>query len=72
MLTFASSIAQTLEKSAGKGFINIQKIAVIDYRRLVNTVGKAPVCSAGGQGLIPGRTFTQGLKIIEEKVLPLL
>ena len=41
-------------------------------RRLVSPVGKAPVCSAGGSGSIPGRTFTRGLKIIEEKVLPLL
>ena len=41
-------------------------------RRLVSPVGKAPVCCAGGSGSVPGRTFTQGLKIIEEKVLPLL
>ena len=40
--------------------------------RLVSLVGKAPVCCAGGSGSIPGRTTTQGLKIIEEKVLPLL
>ena len=42
------------------------------YRRLFSLVGKVPLCSAGGSGLIPGRTNTQGLKIIEEKVLPLL
>ena len=42
------------------------------HRRLVSPVGKAPVCSAGGSSSIPGRTFSQGLKIIEEKVLPLL
>ena len=39
---------------------------------LVSPVGKAPVCCAEGSGSIPGRTNTQGLKIIEEKVLPLL
>ena len=44
----------------------------VNYRRLVSTVAKAPVCSAGGQGSIPGRTNTQGLKTTEEKVLPLL
>ena len=38
----------------------------------VNPVGKVPVCSAGGSGSSPCRTFTQGLKIIEGKVLPLL
>ena len=40
------------------------------YRRLVSLVGKAPVYRAGGSGSILDRT--QGLKIIEEKVLPLL
>ena len=40
--------------------------------RLVNLVGKAPVYRAGGSGSIPGQTNTQGLKTIEEKVLPLL
>ena len=39
---------------------------------LVSLVGKVPVYRAGGAGSIPGRTTTQGLKIIEEKVLPLL
>ena len=34
-------------------------------------VGKAPVWRAGGSGSIPGRTTTQGLKTMEEKVLPL-
>ena len=42
------------------------------YRLLVSLVGKAPVRCAGGSGSILGRTTTQGLKIIEEKVLPLL
>ena len=41
-------------------------------RRLVSLVGKAPVYRAGRSGSIPDRTNTQGLKIIEEKVLPLL
>ena len=40
--------------------------------RLVSLVGKVPVYRPGGSGLIPGRTNTQGLKIIEEKVQPLL
>ena len=40
--------------------------------RLVSLVGKVPVYLAGGLGSIPGRSNTQGLKIIEEKVLPLL
>ena len=48
------------------------KVKIGDNRRLVSLVGKAPVCCAGGSGSIPGRTTTQGLKIIEEKVLPLL
>ena len=42
------------------------------YRRLVSLVGKVPVYRAGGSGSIPSRTNTQGLKMIEEKVLPLL
>ena len=41
-------------------------------RHLVSLVGKAPAYRAGGLGSIPGRTNTQDLKIIEEKVLPLL
>ena len=40
--------------------------------RLVSLAGKVPVYLAGGSGSIPGRINTQGLKIIEEKVLPLL
>ena len=43
-----------------------------EYRRLVSLAGKVPVYRAGGSSSIPGRTTTQGLKIIEEKVLPLL
>ena len=39
---------------------------------LVSLVRKVPVYPAGGLGSIPGRTNTQGLKMIEEKVLPLL
>ena len=42
------------------------------YCCLVSPVGKVPVCGAGGSGLSPSRTSTQGLKITEEKVLPLL
>ena len=42
------------------------------YRRLVNLVDKMPFYSAGGLGSISGRIDTQGIKIIEEKVLPLL
>ena len=42
------------------------------YRHLVGLVGKLPVYRAEGSGSIPGRTNTQGLKIIEEEVLPLL
>ena len=38
---------------------------------LVSLVGKVPVYRTGGLDSIPGRTNTQGLKIIE-KVLPLL
>ena len=40
--------------------------------RMVSLVGKVSVCCVGGSDSIPGRTNTQGLKIIEEKVLPLL
>ena len=43
-----------------------------NIRRLVSLVGKVPVYHAGGLGSILGRTNAQGLKIIEEKVLPLL
>ena len=39
---------------------------------LVSLVGKVPVYRAGGSGSVPGRTNTQSLKIIEEKVLRLL
>ena len=41
-------------------------------RRMVSLVGMVSVYRAGGLGSIPGRTNTQGLKIIAEKVLPLL
>ena len=40
-------------------------------RHLVSLAGKVSVYRAGGLGSIPGRIITQGLKIIEEKVLPL-
>ena len=42
------------------------------YRHLAILIGMAPVYRAGGLGSIPGPINTQGLKIIEEKVLPLL
>ena len=41
-------------------------------RRLVSLAGKMPIYRAGGSDSIPDRTNTQGLKIIQEKVLPLL
>ena len=46
----------------------------VSHHRLAQptVVGKMPVYRAGGTGLIPGWTNTQGLKRIEEKVLPLL
>ena len=44
---------------------------IIYHRRLVSLVGKVPVHRVGGSGSIPDRINTQGLKIIEEKVLPL-
>ena len=47
-------------------------ILYYDNRRLVSLVGKVPVYHVGWSGSIPGWTNTQGLKIIEEKVLPLL
>ena len=37
------------------------------HRHLVSPVGKVAICCGGGSGSIPGRTKTQGLKIIEEK-----
>ena len=51
--------------------ITILELLIFYRRQLVSLVGKALVCCAGGSGSIPGRTTTQGLKIIE-KVLPLL
>ena len=45
---------------------------IYSNRRLLSPVGKVPVYRAVGSELIPGRTNTQGLKIIEERVLPLL
>ena len=40
--------------------------------RLVSLVGKVSGYRAGDSGSIPGWTNTLGLKIIEEKVLPLI
>ena len=51
---------------------SITSLLVRRYRRLVSLVVKVLVYRAGGLGSIPSRTTTQGLKIIEEKVLPLL
>ena len=39
---------------------------------LVSLIGKVQVYRVIGSGSIPGRINIQGLKIIEEKVLPLL
>ena len=47
-------------------------LSAFDRLRLVSLVGKVPVYRARGSGSIPDRINTQGLKIIEEKVLPLL
>ena len=44
----------------------------LGVRRLVSLVGKMLNYCAGGSGSIPDWTNTQGLKIIEKKVLPLL
>ena len=44
----------------------------MSFYELVGSVGRAPDYCAGDRGSIPGRTNTQGLKITEEKVLPLL
>ena len=41
------------------------------YRQPVGSVGGALDYCAGDRGSIPGRTNTRGLKITEEKVLPL-
>ena len=50
--------------------VNLHFKNITYNRRLVSLIGKVPVYRAGGRGSILGRT--QGLKIIEEKVLPLL
>ena len=56
-------------------YLNKEKklyMCFVDLRCLVSLVGKVPVYRAVGSGSIPGQIFTQGLKIIEEKVLLLL
>ena len=62
-------------KSMGSGWENLKiQLALkglIDCH-LVILVGKAPVYRVRGLGPIPSRTYTQGPKVIEEKVLPLL
>mgnify|MGYP001792599790 CR=1 FL=1 len=42
------------------------------WQKEFSPVVMVPVYRAGGSGSIPGRTNTLGLKIIEEKLLPLL
>ena len=42
-----------------------------DKRRPVSSVGRAPDCRAGGRRFKPRPDHSQGLKITEEKVLPL-
>ena len=53
-------------------WVNIQKMLlsckVFVRHCLVSLIGRVPVYCAGGLGLIPGQTNTQGLKIIEEQV----
>ena len=44
----------------------------LEKNTVASLLDKVPVYRAGGSGSIPGRTNTQGLKIIEEKVLTLL
>ena len=65
--------ADPIEEELGS-FLKMTGYPFIGYFncRLVSLVGKVAVHLAGGLGLIPCWTNTQGLKIIEEKVLPLL
>ena len=51
---------------------NIAPLLLQTATWLISLVSKAPVYRVGGSGLVHGQTNTQGLKIIEEKVLPLL
>ena len=53
-------------------------VIIVDDKMIVTTwpctgdsVGWAPGCQAGGREFNSGLTNTQGLKIIEEEVLPL-
>ena len=68
---------QTVDNDVRFGYKLILSVNYIFHskcydRRLVSLDGKVPVYLAGCSGSIPGRTNTQGLKMIEEKVLPLL
>ena len=53
-------------------FFDYKLQLIIINCRLVSLVGKVLVYRTGGLGSIPSQTKTQGLKIIEEKVLHLL
>ena len=57
--------------SLDRRLVSLDRRLVSLDRRLVSAVVRVPVYRAGGLGSIPGWTNTQGLKIIEEKVLPL-
>ena len=52
-------------------YLSFTEIKIYVDRCLVSLVDKVPVYRAGGSGSISGQTNTQGLKIIEKKVLPL-
>ena len=43
----------------------------VEHQCTGDSVGRASGCDAGGREFGSGRTITQGLKITEEKVLPL-
>ena len=59
--------------STGKGDINFNQFTICKkLQPHYSLVGQVPVYHAGGSGSIPGWTNSQGLKIIEEKVLLLL
>ena len=62
MVGISGSIQESLTKD----------VRVTLDRHLVSLVGKVPVYHARSSGSISSRTKTQGIIIIEEKVLPLL
>ena len=59
-------------RAASNAKCSLMPISMQISRRMISLVGKVVVYRAGGSGSIPDRTNTRGLKIIEEKVLPLL